>query len=140
MYYQSNRFIYHVSFCVLWTSWLLWCILSDLPSHKSILLWLFNRGLSESCMYQFWGWQLKTVLTHFTNNTAVPWQKDQTDIAPLCLFQLHHLHINHEIEWHRQQMIIVLFVLYHDWSTFNAGHLYWTFNLLCNHPLCKWYS
>ncbi len=24
--------------------------------------------------------------------------------------------------------------------TFNRGHLYWTFNLLCNRPLCKWYS
>ncbi len=21
-----------------------------------------------------------------------------------------------------------------------AGHLYWTFNHLCSHPLCKWYS
>ena len=40
----------------------------------------------------------------------------------------------------RQIMIKVLSVLYHDWLTFYAGHLYWTFNLLCNRPLCKWYS
>ena len=38
-----------------------------------------------------------------------------------------------EFEWHaislhrhRQRMTIVLFVLYHDLLTLNAGHLYWT--------------
>ena len=39
-----------------------------------------------------------------------------------------------------QRMIIALFVLYLDWLTFDAGHFYWTFNLLWNSPLCKWYS
>ncbi len=34
-------------------------------------------------------------------------------------------------------MIIILFVLYHDWLTFNAGLL--CINLLCNRPLCKRY-
>ncbi len=42
---------------------------------------------------------------------------------------------------HMQRMIIALFVLYHDWTdSMHAGHFYWTLNLLCNRPLCKWYS
>ena len=43
---------------------------------------------------------------------------------------------------HRQRMIIVLLhvVLYHNWLTFNAGHLYWNLILLCDSPLYKWYS
>ncbi len=45
-----------------------------------------------------------------------------------------------QLSLHRQRMTIVLFVLYHNWLTFNAGHLYWTFNLSRNVPLCKWHK
>ena len=74
--------------------------------------------------------------------TALPRQKDISDIAPSSLFQLYYLHTKHELNdtpnelWQTQAEDDNSFV----WLTFNAGHLYWTFNLLCNHTLCKWYS
>ena len=38
-------------------------------------------------------------LTH----TAVPWQKDPTDIVPVSLFQLYYLHTKHELSHSQTQ-------------------------------------
>ncbi len=81
---------------------------------------------------------------------AVPQQKDPTDVTPLCLFKLYHLHKTPRFEWHAKWAFTSQtqtkddnsFVCPPPWLIYSQcrSFFYWSFNLSCNCTSCKWYS
>ncbi len=104
--------------------------------HVGTQIWLYNELLLK------WYWCLMLPLYCRTTTKGPKWHSSLEPLPTLPFTYKAWVWMTRQMNLHRhrQMMIIVLFVLYYDWLTFNAGHLYWTFNLSCNRPLCKWYD
>ena len=92
-------------------------------------------------------WCFSLVFPWWNNNnkdfhTALPRQKDPSDIAALCLFQLYYLqtmNLNDSQDsrtWKDDNNS--LFFFHFDWLPLNAYHIYLSWSW--NNPLCKWFS